>query len=29
MIGLMACKLAFALSLLDCKDVAVYDGGWT
>ena len=27
--GLGACKLAFVLSLLDCEDVSVYDGGWT
>jgi thiosulfate/3-mercaptopyruvate sulfurtransferase len=26
--GLGACKLAFALTLLGCDDVAVYDGGW-
>jgi thiosulfate/3-mercaptopyruvate sulfurtransferase len=27
-VGLGACKLAFALTLLGCDDVAVYDGGW-
>jgi thiosulfate/3-mercaptopyruvate sulfurtransferase len=27
--GLAACKLAFALTLIGCDDVAVYDGGWT
>jgi len=27
-IGLGACKLAFALTLIGCEDVAVYDGGW-
>ena len=26
--GLLACKLAFVLTLLGCEDVAVYDGGW-
>jgi thiosulfate/3-mercaptopyruvate sulfurtransferase len=26
--GLGACKLAFALMLLGCNDVAVYDGSW-
>jgi thiosulfate/3-mercaptopyruvate sulfurtransferase len=26
--GLGACKLAFALTLIGCEDVAVYDGGW-
>jgi thiosulfate/3-mercaptopyruvate sulfurtransferase len=26
--GLGACKLAFALTLIGCDDVAVYDGGW-
>ncbi len=26
--GLGACKLAFALMLVGCDDVAVYDGGW-
>jgi thiosulfate/3-mercaptopyruvate sulfurtransferase len=26
--GLEACKLAFALALVGCEDVAVYDGGW-
>ncbi len=26
--GLGACKLAFALTLLGCDDVAVYDAGW-
>jgi thiosulfate/3-mercaptopyruvate sulfurtransferase len=26
--GLEACKLAFALGLVGCEDVAVYDGGW-
>ena len=26
--GLAACKLAFALTLIGCDDVAVYDGGW-
>jgi thiosulfate/3-mercaptopyruvate sulfurtransferase len=27
-VGLGACKLAFALTLLGCDDVAVYDAGW-
>jgi thiosulfate/3-mercaptopyruvate sulfurtransferase len=27
--GLGACKLAFALTLVGCDDVAVYDAGWT
>jgi thiosulfate/3-mercaptopyruvate sulfurtransferase len=27
--GVGACKLAFALTLMDYDDVAVYDGGWT
>jgi thiosulfate/3-mercaptopyruvate sulfurtransferase len=27
--GMGACKLAFALTLIGCDDVAVYDGGWT
>jgi thiosulfate/3-mercaptopyruvate sulfurtransferase len=26
--GLGACKLAFALTLVGCNDVAVYDGSW-
>jgi thiosulfate/3-mercaptopyruvate sulfurtransferase len=26
--GMGACKLAFALTLIGCDDVAVYDGGW-
>ena len=26
--GIGACKLAFALTLIGCDDVAVYDGGW-
>jgi thiosulfate/3-mercaptopyruvate sulfurtransferase len=26
--GLGACKLAFALTLIGCDEVAVYDGGW-
>jgi thiosulfate/3-mercaptopyruvate sulfurtransferase len=26
--GLGACKLAFALTLIGCDDVGVYDGGW-
>lgn len=26
--GIGACKLAFALALIGCDDVAVYDGGW-
>jgi thiosulfate/3-mercaptopyruvate sulfurtransferase len=26
--GIRACKLAFALTLIGCDDVAVYDGGW-
>jgi thiosulfate/3-mercaptopyruvate sulfurtransferase len=26
--GLGACKLAFALTLIGCEDVGVYDGGW-
>jgi thiosulfate/3-mercaptopyruvate sulfurtransferase len=26
--GLAACKLAFALTLIGCDDVGVYDGGW-
>ncbi len=26
--GMGACKLAFALTLIGCDDIAVYDGGW-
>jgi len=26
--ALGACKLACALTLVGCEDVAVYDGGW-